>query len=498
MHKVLRIFFVASAVLALPGCTDMLFWESTPPLELTPKFIAPNDLQKCVVEHIQKELGDYVNQTNSPLLRYNFVGIINLQMDVTDNESLGLSLNYTDVLTPTASLPAGIMNTKTETAIVGGQLGGQQHVMISTYAPIVMATLKRPGPKVVGTNSPSGCGIRTSIKGDLGLSGIIDRSFSFVLAANKSFSNGEFSLPAGGGGSSASSSIPLVAQVDFQVVEGLNGGPTLSATHFKLSGAGGGSGSSSMSAGGGAMSSGASAAGGGSQSPLNFMRTTKDTLLFSLVPTCKPRSFVIYPVKSVPNTKDAFFEYYLSNGQIQFVESDSPYFVQFDDDPRNPAIDTKVRVRNSDTSEKPTDYTIVDAKTRQYPPKNDRIFLKLHPTKEGPADLYLIQGATKDPYIRDMDEDIVNAQKIEDTPPVPAWQSLALCEDLTEDKSRAQVKAEQAEAAKGLGEASTRVENVAPPELKSVGAKNARAINEGVKQATDALKLYLYNPLISR
>jgi hypothetical protein len=247
-----------------------------------------------IVMHVDCELERAVNANDDPILskvaRYQYIAQATLTLDVVDQEGISPSLSFINPYKATAT--NGLLS-------IGGQLGGQQHRYIQVITQIDLAklsnaekeTAERPCPKIMGdakTLFPDFKAQATDIEGDLGLKETLSDGLKALTA------NGRYGVvirpptgatpptpspltfrddanpprtftgtytPSPSALQSAQNPTAFSSQTDFQVIEGINGGPTYALKYFK-------------------------GPGGSAPGPLSAQRTAKDSLLIAFTARC--------------------------------------------------------------------------------------------------------------------------------------------------------------------------------------------------------------------
>lgn len=229
----------------------------------------------------------------SNLISDNFVASVNLTLQVTNSEGLNPSMNFLTPYSPITT-PSGPFNGNF-TLAVGGQFDGTQN---RTFTLSYLIDLYRLWGTPL-TNCDGGP--QFGIQGNLGMDEIfvdgvsaIDRTKLYNIYSAPDEAAAAPVLPHGGdlssqflmlmagqpnGGAAKSNTVSFGSEVDFTIVQAMNGGPTVSLHYFSGPGGGGGGGGK----GGGSSSGG----GGASQGLLGFNRTAVDTLTIQVGATCR-------------------------------------------------------------------------------------------------------------------------------------------------------------------------------------------------------------------
>ena len=197
-------------------------------------------------------------------------------LDVTGTGALNPLFTYTNPY----NLAKGLFPATNVVLSVGGQLSDAGHRYIQIYTSVDFARLVEFTPvdyhyaKAVEPKIARPCPVNyepngVELGGQLGLKETLATGITAVSMNDVGLFPSDLSAPASGGpsptnylNSNGQYTFGLIsAQIDFTIMEGINGGPTWTLRHFK-------------------------GPGGNSSGLLNFSRQVKDTLLISFVPVC--------------------------------------------------------------------------------------------------------------------------------------------------------------------------------------------------------------------
>lgn len=220
-----------------------------------------------------------------------YVADVQLTLDVTGSDSFSPSYTHSHPY----QAAAGLFPATGYVLSVNGQISDAGHRYIQIYTSVDMDRLvpergKENNIKTPCSNPDNRQG--TDLGGHLGLAetlatALIADAMSDIHALPN---NGYSAVTVQN--SSAYSFGEVSTQVDFTVVEGLNGGPTWTLKTDKFgapAGGGSGGGSSGSGSGGG---SGGGGSGGGSSGLVGFNRQVKDTINITFIPVCLRHPFI--------------------------------------------------------------------------------------------------------------------------------------------------------------------------------------------------------------
>ncbi|HEY1614507.1 MAG TPA: hypothetical protein VGF97_12525 [Rhizomicrobium sp.] len=305
-----RVIYTSGVVLAclLGGCT--------PSFELFNSSSKPNapgsPTVRALVQHVTCELVSAINKHSSSndqwrLLKDNhFMAAIDLTLYVTQSEGFDPSAGIIDPLTangkalhttPGASGQPSASNSLSLS--FGFQLNASQDRNFDLdYALDLHDLTNDANPGIAQACAKiEANGGATGINGDLKLEEIIDdgldaaadypnySSETSLAHGNNKYSAPEHAVPAKSAKTPGQTSFSSL--VDFTVLEGANGGPSLSLLHFRVGSASGGGGGGSGSMGGSGSSGGGSGGGSGSGQIFSASRSTTDTLNVTFTATCR-------------------------------------------------------------------------------------------------------------------------------------------------------------------------------------------------------------------
>lgn len=212
-----------------------------------------------LVVHIQCEIKKLLEDRKSPelaaLRNYVYVVNANLTLDVVDNQGFTPSLSFIKPLTAATN----------RTLAVSGQITSQQHRNINLAFTLDLV----PGnvhPGKAGECDKPATGTN-GLKGDLGIREIVISGLKYGLSSDFVFPVAGAETPQGKLLKSPSTSPVFGSTIEFTIIRGIGGGPTLTLTQFKGPGA--------------------------SANLLNYTRTAKDTLVLSFASTGLTRPPVV-------------------------------------------------------------------------------------------------------------------------------------------------------------------------------------------------------------
>jgi len=251
--KEFKLALQAIFLLAICSCSSLPKFDSS--LSPNPKPLEPR--VSDIVDEIQCEILNALYDSTLPgsslagLQNGEYVANINLTLDVTDNEGVNPSLSY--------------LSGATFTAAFNAQISGQQHRNFNVTLNVLFSN--------VNPTDNKGCpNENQGILGKLGIKEIIASGLEYETGIKSSGSNAykmevidvsTFLTPTDPLNGAAALAPSFGSTVDFTVVYGLGGGPNWTLAHV----------------------TGLNPASGGL---LSYMRTNKDTLIFSMAKVTPP------------------------------------------------------------------------------------------------------------------------------------------------------------------------------------------------------------------
>jgi hypothetical protein len=230
-----------SLPMLMVGCTSLPSFESS---NQSNEQISPS--VSDLVTHIQCEIKEVIEDPNPAfdvLRSYIYVANANLTLDVVDNQAFS----------PSVSLIKSLSASANRTLSITGQLAGTQHRNINLVFTLDL------NPQKIAEDRANDCvrplGNPNGLRGNLGIREIVSSGLRYAVSEDFIF---PFPIPTDAAGKRLNSpafAATFGSTIEFTIVRGIGGSPTVTQTDFKGPAA--------------------------NSSLLNFTRTAKDTLVIS-------------------------------------------------------------------------------------------------------------------------------------------------------------------------------------------------------------------------